>query len=68
MLGEAIPEELYPESEDVLSLSAALWADNLLSSLEGVEAAGLDDVQKAEWWAESQPAGIPTAASDGSPG
>ena len=48
MLGEAIPEELYPESEDVLSLSAALWADNLLSSLEGVEAAGLDDVQKAE--------------------
>ena len=48
MLGEAIPEELYPESEDVLSLSEALWADNLLSSLEGVEAAGLDDVQKAE--------------------
>ena len=48
MLGEAIPEELYPESEDVLSLSAALRADNLLSSLEGVEAAGLDDVQKAE--------------------
>ena len=47
MLGEAIPRELYPEDEDVLSLSAALWADNLLGSLDGVQIQKLSDEQKA---------------------
>ena len=47
MLGEAIPKELYPEDEDVLSLSAALWADNLLGSLDGVQVQKLSDEQKA---------------------
>ena len=47
MLAEAVPEQLYPESEDVLSLSAALWADNLLGSLDGVQIQKLSDEQKA---------------------
>lgn len=47
MLGEAVPEELFPEDEDVLSLSAALWADQLLGSLEGVQVRRLSDEQKA---------------------
>ena len=47
MLAEAVPEQLYPESEDVLSLSAALWADNLLGSLDGVRIQKLSDEQKA---------------------
>lgn len=48
MLLQAIPEELYPEDEDVLSLSAALWADNLLSSLDTERTSGLSEIQKAE--------------------
>ena len=47
MLGAAIPDQLYPENEDVLSLSAALWADNLLDSLDGVQVQKLSDAQKA---------------------
>ncbi len=47
ILGEAVPEELFPEDEDVLSLSAALWADQLLGSLEGVQVRRLSDEQKA---------------------
>lgn len=46
MLEEAVPEELWPEDQDVLSLSAALWADRLLSSLEGMEADALSEGQK----------------------
>lgn len=48
MLKEAIPENLQPEGEDVLSLSAALWADSMLASLEDMGIQRLSDAQKAE--------------------
>ena len=48
MLHEAIPGELCPKSEDVLSLSAALWADAITEALKDPAARRLDAAQKAE--------------------
>lgn len=48
MLEEAIPQEIEPESDDVVSLSKALFADYLVSTIPGRDGRMLSDERRAE--------------------